>query len=996
MTIPSVFDVCQPREDVVKARLREADFAADLAQVLRGNGGGTYSDAGRFFTNTYPTGGLRNVLTNVCSRLGGAGHHVAAVFRLDTTYGGGKTHALIALVHAAKGMQGVQNVRDFIADPALVPRARVRVAAFDGENADPANGRDMGQGVRAHTPWGELAIQLDGLRGYRRVERSDKGGHAPGAATMRELFGSDPTLILLDELAVYVRKVQRLGQAADQVTAFLTALIKAVEGAPKAALVYTLAVGKDGKAQDAYKEENELLALRMAELGKVSARAATLLNPTREDETVHVLKRRLFRSVDEECVEKVVAAYYKRWDANLRQLPHSLSLGKAKETMRETYPFHPELLSTLTGKLSTLSNFQRVRGMLRLLAGTIAHLWQQRPADATAIHVHHIDVGYHHIRQELTTRLEQSRFDPAIDHDIGISGTDDALASSLDRRYHARQPPVASYVARTIFMHTLAYPDRLSGIAADHLMYSIISPGLDVGYADQARTRFTQESAYLDDRPGVPLRFQAEANLSQIIRREAERVDDAEATAHLRDLIRDTYKAGPFRGVCFPGGPYDVPDDASKKPVLVILHYDVGAVGRSVETVPSFVQQLYQQKGSGGQFTRELRNNLVFVVADKAQKPPMHWQVRRHLALRALRSKGRINDFEPYQQEKIRELEGKSGLEAATAIQHCYRHVFYPSATPLERASVTLAHTSIDLPSSSDRPGTGQKIVARTLKNLNKLQEAGDPPQSPTFVRDRTQLKLDGRMTTGALRDEFRRNPVLPMLLSEGVFEDCIRLGIKEGIFVYRAGDLVVGQGDPPIVTIDIDAQAEVFTAESARRRGFWPREDVPPEPPEPRPPGPGPPPGPPVRKAMVVKEGLLEVALRAAFEDARHEKFESICKLTLNIYDARDGFALMMQAKRVTEATPSIAIKGEYGTDDGSVLKVEYDGTMREAELIREFLMRQIRSAREHDLQVTISLQFAKDVSAAKDTAAHIIKKLTPIGGSMAEVSVELHQRVS
>ena len=125
-----------------------------------------------------------------------------------------------------------------------------------------------------------------------------QGSIAPGAETLRELFGGEPTLILLDELSVYLRKVQKLEDARDQLTAFLTSLFKAVESAPNAVLVYTLAIGKDGRATDAYNEENQFIADHMAEAESVSARKATLLNPTEEDETVQVLLRRLFESVD--------------------------------------------------------------------------------------------------------------------------------------------------------------------------------------------------------------------------------------------------------------------------------------------------------------------------------------------------------------------------------------------------------------------------------------------------------------------------------------------------------------------------------------------------------------------------------------------------------------------------------------------------------------------------------------------------------------------------
>ena len=251
MTIPTIFEICRPRKDVLQGGIAEADFAADLASVVSNRASSEYLDPTRFFADTYPTRGLKNLLHNVCQRLAGTGGEVASIFRLDTSYGGGKTHGLIALTHAARGLGVVPNIGEFV-DPALLPQGRVRIATFDGKNADPANGRRMDDGVLAHTPWGEIACALAGKDGYERVRNSDESRTAPGAETLRELFGGEPTLILLDELSVYLRKVRESGGGWDQLTAFLTSLFKAVEGTPNAALVYTLAIGKDGRANDAY------------------------------------------------------------------------------------------------------------------------------------------------------------------------------------------------------------------------------------------------------------------------------------------------------------------------------------------------------------------------------------------------------------------------------------------------------------------------------------------------------------------------------------------------------------------------------------------------------------------------------------------------------------------------------------------------------------------------------------------------------------------------
>ena len=517
MTVPTIFETCQPRADVLKGAITESDFAADLAQVVNNTGTVEYRDPTRFFANTYPTRGLKNLLANVCRRLTGAGGEVAAIFRLDTSYGGGKSHGLIALCHAARGVQHVPSIADFV-DPSLLPQRCVRIAAFDGENADPANGRKMDEELLAYTPWGEIAYALAGKEGYERVRKSDENCIAPGAETLRELFGGEPTLILIDELSVYLRKVSTLKDARDQLTAFLTSLFKAVESTPDAALVYTLAIGKDGRATDAYTEENRFIADHMAEAESVSARKATLLNPTEEDETVQVLRRRLFESIDETRIPAVTDAYRALWGEHKESLADDAGRPETVEIFQSSYPLHPEVLDTLTGKTATLNNFQRVRGMLRLLARTISHLWEEKPEDATAIHLHHIDPGYDPIRQEIVTRLGQSAYVPAIANDIAAGPVEKkALAQEIDATHHGGLPPYAVYVARTIFMHTLAFNDPLKGISLEQLRYSVLGPTTDISFIEEARKKFITESAYLDDRPGAPMRFLAEANLHQII-----------------------------------------------------------------------------------------------------------------------------------------------------------------------------------------------------------------------------------------------------------------------------------------------------------------------------------------------------------------------------------------------------------------------------------------------------------------------------------------------
>ena len=844
VTIPTIFDICRPRPDVLDGSVADADFAADLAQVLTGKASAGYREPGPFFANTYPTRGLKDLLANVFRRLSGAGDAVGAIFRLDTSYGGGKTHGLIALAHAAQGMTGVSNVAEFI-DPGLLPAGPVRVAAFDGENADPMNGRALDGGVLAYTPWGEIAHALTGKAGYERVRRSDEQRVAPGAETLRALFGDAPTLILLDELSVYLRKVGRLDDARGQLTAFLTSLFKAVESTPNAALVYTLAIGKDGRATDAYSMENQFVADRMAEIESVSARKATLLNPTEEDETVQVLRRRLFEHIDDTRAAEVVDAYRALWTRHQDALAADASRPETAEQFRASYPLHPHVLETLTGKTATLANFQRVRGMLRLLARTVAHLWRQRPADATAVHLHHIDPGYEPIRQEIVTRLGQAAFVPAITNDIAAGRTGHrALAEEIDAQQHQGLPPYAVYVARTIFMHTLAFNDPLKGLTADELRYASAGPAVKPSFIDEARKRFAAESAYLDDRPAAPLRFLAEANLNVVIQREEQHVEPSAARTQLNDRIRDIFNGRTFETVPFPGGPFDVPDEVGDgRPKLVVFAYDGLAVGEVVDEVPELIERVYANKGADGSALRALRNHLVFVAADEHASDGMRRRMRSRLALQRLKVPDRLVDLAEHQQEKIRDLEARSEQELAIAIQQCYRHVFYPSRNRIGTRGVDLAHTAIDIPSASNQPGAGQQQVARALRGLKKLRSSDDEPDAPAYVRDRTPLRK-GQMTTLALRDEFRRDPSLPMLLGDDIFIRGIRRGIEQGDYVYQRSDLLFGPGDPP-ADIRIDEQAVVMTMAYAKKKGVWPRPTLKPEPPGPGPTPPGPGPGP-------------------------------------------------------------------------------------------------------------------------------------------------------
>lgn len=1022
--VTTIFETCTPRQDILDGTMAVGDFAARLGTVISRTGPADYTDPVRFFANTYPTVGLKELLTQVLGRLSGRPGS-SAVFRLDTSFGGGKTHGLIGLVHAARDGTSVPNLAEFATG--IGAPTGVRVAAFDGEASDPSNGRSMGDGIRAFTPWGEIAHQIGGAEGYELVRRSDEMRRAPGADTIAELFGDAPVLVVLDELGEYLRKCpDAFGR--DQLAAFLKALFSAVDGRERAAVVFTLAVRPDGRATDAFARENEEISRIVGELESVSGRKATILNPTSDDETAAVLRRRLFERVD--VSQETVDVYCALWTEHRDRIDVYHQGGEARAALADSYPFHPDLLDTLTGKTATLADFQRVRGMLRILAKTIASVWSKRPQDAALIHTHHVDLGDEGIRREFTTRLNQTQYDSAILNDIDGKAGRPALAVSIDAERFAGLLPYASYVARTVFVHTMAYNNELRGLTSAHLRYSILSPWADLSFIAAAEAGFIQGSAYLDDRPGAPLRFNAEANLTQIIAREERGVEADALRVELDTRIKDIFinNSGSFETVPFPAGAFDLPDDVGDgKPRLAVIHHQALDIGGNVDEVPELIATMYRRKGQDAAGLRQLQNNVVFLIADERHAPHMAATVSRHLALRELRRPERLGELADHQQAQVVELGRRSEADIAIAIQQCYRHLFYPSRTALGGGNVTLDLATIDQTSASERPGSGQVQIVRQLSSIGKLKTAEDQPDQPSYIRDRTPLKRNGQMTAADLRAEFRRDPALPMHVGDDPFKKLVIKGITDGIYVYQRDTLTAGKGDP-VPSIVIDDGSIISTAEFARDHGIFPRR----EPVVEQPTGSGqgeqigdtsvptgggvaanPSPGsggaaPSVRAggqgvtstaggttapapeaAAFTGEGVLKDALSTVFQKARGARVEKVSSLAITPFEPAHFYLLLNVVESVPGTTRRAVANIEFETAAGSLIGVSIDGSVGDAKQTRDYVEPQLRAATERHVTAKITLTFTDGLTLAGDEPEKIIERLTKFGTAAAFVEV-------
>lgn len=974
-----LFTACCPKEDILSGNIADGEYAADLGCVIRNEGDSAYTDAARFFADTYPTQDIQKLCGYVCQRLRGDSA-LSAIFHLDTTFGGGKTHALIALAHLARAeAQSIPNIDEFI-DPALLPATSARVAAFVGDNADPANGVSRAGGILTKTPWGDIAYMLAGADGYARVAESDKNIVAPGADTLRELIGEAPTLILLDELAIYWRKLRQLKSGDDQLTPFLTALINAVESSPKAALVFTLAVDRqDGTTPDAYAEENAFLQRMINELQSVAARKATIINPTNEKETVQVLKRRLFAEIDAAQAQETANAYAACWRQSGASLPEEATRPEAVEAMRESYPFHPALIDMLKTKTATLPEFQRTRGMLRLLGKTVARLWQTRPRDAAAIHCHHIDLNDQSIQDEIVVRLQQQIYRPAIIGDI-VGTETPALAQRLDKKFYP-ETPFASYVARTVFMHTMAFNQNLQGVPRDGLYYSMLSPGVTLDFISDARERFEQESAYLDDRSGAPMRFLAEANLNRIIQTEQQNIPLPDADTAIKDEVKKIFQGGSLETVIFPADSHEIPDNQDGKPVLSVMSYDGETVSAADTSVPSVItDRLYMWADKSGKRPRVNRNWVLFLIADRDNTDRVRQQARRLLALERLVTPSRIEQLADHQQKEVKRKYQNAKSDLAIAIQNSYRHLYYPDNSGLQ-------HATIETQATAAQPGSGERAVIGCLADANKLSQDGAPP-SPGYLRDKTPLGREGVLRGDDLRSEFRQNLALPIVLSDDVIIKCIDKGVKEGSFIYQYDDLLYGPGDSP-AAIKLDGTACIHTLEHAKQHGIWPRPQIDPQPePGPKPPIPPPPRPRPLEPVggEYVEEGMLKEALNRILRRLQEDKVERIVTLVIHIFDMEDAAKFPSVFRGAPRADLRLQWNGSIKVGDGH-LTFEYDGANTDVEPFAEFLAGQ--QAQESDIQAEFTANFQGSGLDVAVDGENLCKQLTRYSVGMVHVRV-------
>ena len=262
------------------------------------------------------------------------------VVQLQTNFGGGKTHSMLALYHLFSGvphgnLPGVDDLMQEAGTPQLPAVNRVvLVGKPDFSRATPVVKAD---GTEVRTLWGELAWQL-GLRSggptearkaYERVRADDERATNPGD-TLRELLNDyGPTLILIDEWVAYARQLHEdadlpAGSFETQFT-FAQALSESAKLANNCLLVISLPASEGTDASVA----EEVGGIRGREslnsLRNVIGRLESSWRPASAEESFEIVRRRLFQPIDEQANfikrDNVARAYCDLYRNNRQGIP---------------------------------------------------------------------------------------------------------------------------------------------------------------------------------------------------------------------------------------------------------------------------------------------------------------------------------------------------------------------------------------------------------------------------------------------------------------------------------------------------------------------------------------------------------------------------------------------------------------------------------------------------------------------------------------------------
>ncbi|MCH8900053.1 MAG: DUF499 domain-containing protein [Acidobacteria bacterium] len=782
MALRPIIETCTPRSDVLEGGLTDAHFAAQLDQVVSApEKYAVYGDPTEFFAVTFPTKGLKELLTSTFARLSGKGGKASGaehgVVRFQTSFGGGKTHGLIAAYHLAKGARPL-GVETFV-DPKLLPD-ECAVAAAVGDTIDAESGSSV-VGQRIQTMWGSIAAQL-GV--WDQFSVHDENRTAPGKDMWTGVFEAAPTLVIIDEVAAHIRNLGSSGnpdlrRQAAAVTSFLFNLFAAAAEVPTARVVITLATDSDAFANETAAVEEVLNPGREAnkEAESVISRYREVLVPAQDDEIAGILRRRLFADIDAKAATDAGKAFAKTYaDLEKRDVRLNFS-GNVAEAVANAYPFHPELVKVLDSRVGTVPEFQRTRGALRLLAETVSALWE-RKSGAVVINVADLPLDATPVANAITRAIGKEAFAPVIGADVAGAGSH---AVVIDETRFAGSNPYTTRAATTVLLHSLQLVAGVGATLVD-VWRGSLAPADDPDLVEEALRQLDQSAWHLDY-DGSRYRFQTEPNPRKIVEDEKSGVQPSMVREELERRIGLIFaNAGPIKTRTFPASPADLDDKPELR--LAIMHWDDHQVTAKTASPPSSSRWDMLDTFGVARANRTNRNGLVFLVADTDHIDGMREAIRYDLAAqRIVNDAERLRSYAEDTQKKLKGIADKAKLDARVAITRCYRHLYYPKR---DKPNHHLRHHELPAQAQGEQEKNQTPVIQQALEGLGKIRTKAI---AADFLASVAGFPKNDPVSTKDTLDSFWRNHDADLVLNPILITDAITAGVRNGAWVYYDAD---------------------------------------------------------------------------------------------------------------------------------------------------------------------------------------------------------------
>ncbi|MDP8218904.1 MAG: DUF499 domain-containing protein [Candidatus Theseobacter exili] len=779
MNLKAWREVISPHQDVLEGSFQEAEFAADISKVVKGTATKEYQDPVLFFERTYITEGMALLLNSLVKRLAGIGGD--PVIQLKTAFGGGKTHAMLSAYHLVKREKPFSELAGIskILNKAKINKLpKVRVAVIDGNALSPSQPRKYGS-FTINTLWGELAWQIGGEKGYKLLAQADKEGTSPGKEILTNIFKTfAPVVVLMDETVAYIRQFEAgksyAGGTFESNLTFIQALTEAA-GHEKTACVLATLPESDMEAGG----ERGKLALKSIE--HIFHRLEAIWKPVATEEGFEIVRRRLFSKIKDEKSKNEVCNEFANLYIGSNGYPPETKESSYYERLQKAYPIHPEVFDRLYEDWATLENFQRTRGVLRLMAMVLHRLWSDGNKDLM-IMPSSFPLYDVQILSELIRYLPQG-WEPVVERDV--DGTR-SLPTRIDETNSLLgSVQAARRVARSVFLGSAPSMSgqKIRGINTEHIRLACCQPGQKVGRFDDAIRHLNDQLHYMyssNDRywydTQTNLRREAEDRMSRF------NVDEyllPELKKRLGIILR---KNNIFSGVHIFSPHEDIIDDTQLR--LVVLPLIKSHIPKEESMAIIEAREFITKRGNKPRLNQ---NRLIFLVADETTKSAVYDQTKRYLAWQSiLADKDALNLDQHRIKEATRHLK-EADNRLIGALGETYKWLLSPHQ---EKKKQGLS----DIQWEENRVPTMDPDLMDSIMRKLKDSEIVIPNWAGihlSYILDEWYLKDDNNdVIVSTLWNDFCRYIYLPRLVDESVLIGAIADGIQsQDFFAYASGE---------------------------------------------------------------------------------------------------------------------------------------------------------------------------------------------------------------